>query len=172
MYDATAIKKPILALLTAAVCLVPMQAAAEEDDESRIPPLRDLPDFDATIPEEEPIPQPNQETISLIREGISLQTEVLETLRSIKDRESADAASEKLSRLAADLNRWGKTMDNRAQELGEEEEIVNEYEVNFLPTIRNISAEIRREGERLMTYGYFDSEKLKKALRELVIQTQ
>ena len=168
-------KKPLLPLLLCSLCVVPLYA---QEDDSGIPPLRDLPDFDAewvpqdTTPaaEEEPaLPEPNQETINLILKGVSLQREMLATLRNITDRKTADTASREIRRIAADLKVWGATLDARPVE---DEIIMGDYEVNFLPEIRQISAEIRREGERLGTYGYFGSKLLYESLTELIRQAQ
>lgn len=166
MHDASAIKKTIFSILMATACALP--AVANEDDESGIPPLRDLPDFDAMVPEDEALPQPNPETEALIREGVALQDKILKTLQSIKDRSTADAAAKEIRNLAAALKAWG---DKMIAHPVEDELIMGDYEVNFLPRIRQISAEIRREGERLNTYGYFGSTILKDALIDLVRQT-
>lgn len=168
-------KKPLLYLLTAALCAAPLYAEDEED--SGIPPLRDLPDFDAPMPEadtatpaeEEPLPQINQETINLILKGIELQKQMLTTLRGITDRKTADASAREIRRLAAELRVWGASMDTRPIE---DEIIMGDYEINFLPEIRQISVDIRREGERLSTYNYFGSKLLYESLIELVRQAQ
>ena len=122
MHDASAIKKTIFSILIATACSLP--AAANEDEESGIPPLRDLPDF--------------------------------------------DAAAKEIRNLAALLKAWGDTMIAHPVE---DELVMGDYEVNYLPKIRQTSAEIRREGERLKTYGYFGSTLLKDALIDLVRQT-
>lgn len=166
MHDASAIKKTIFSILIATACALP--AAANEDEESGIPPLRDLPDFDAMLPEDEALPQPNPETEALIREGVDLQVKILKTLQSIKDRGTADAAAKEIRNLAALLKAWGDTMIAHPVE---DELVMGDYEVNYLPKIRQTSAEIRREGERLKTYGYFGSTLLKDALIDLVRQT-
>ncbi len=167
--------KMLFQLLLCSLCVTPLSAQEEDSD---IPPLRDLPDFDAewvpedTTPavEEEPaLPEPNQETINLILKGLALQKEMLTTLRSITDRKTADSASRDIRRIAADLKVWGATLDARPVE---DEIIMGDYEVNFLPEIRQISAEIRREGERLGTYGYFGSKLLYESLTELIRQAQ
>lgn len=160
-------KKPLFYLLTAALCAAPLYAEDEED--SGIPPLRDLPDFDAPMPEAEPLPQINQETINLIIKGIELQKQMLTTLRSITDRKTADASAREIRRLAAELRVWGASMDTRPIE---DEIIMGDYEINFLPEIRQTSVDIRREGERLSTYNYFGSKLLYESLIELVRQAQ
>ncbi len=167
MHDASAIKKPLYSLLLATVCALP--AIANADDESDIPPLRDLPaDLDSFMSEEEGLPQANPETEALIREGLTLQEQILKTLQNIKSRETADAASKDIHNLAAALKAWGDTMMNRPVE---DELIMGDYEINFLPKIRQNAAAIRREGERLYTYAYFGSVLLKEALIDLVRQT-
>lgn len=166
MHDASAIKKTIFSILIATACALP--ASANEDEESGIPPLRDLPDFDAMLPEDEALPQPNPETEALIREGVELQVKILKTLQSVKDRGTADAAAKEIRNLAALLKAWGDTMIAHPVE---DELVMGDYEVNYLPKIRQTSAEIRREGERLKTYGYFGSTLLKDALIDLVRQT-
>lgn len=160
-------------ILFAALGILPLYA---EDDDSGIPPLRDLPDFDAIgtpdaeiAPQEEQIPQPNAQTIALISKGLELQKELLAKLRNISDRKSADAASRDIRKIAADLKVWGATLDAHPVE---DEMIMSDYEVNFLPQIREVSVEIRREGERLSTYGYFSSRLLYESLTELVRQAQ
>lgn len=160
-------KKPLFYLLTAALCAAPLYAEDEED--SGIPPLRDLPDFDAPMPEAEPLPQINQETINLIIKGIELQKQMLTTLRGITDRKTADASAREIRRLAAELRVWGASMDTRPIE---DEIIMGDYEINFLPEIRQTSVDIRREGERLSTYNYFGSKLLYESLIELVRQAQ
>lgn len=176
MHDASAMKTSFFSLLLCVLCLSPLHAQEAESD-SGIPPLRDLPDFDAewipedtaTTEEEPALPEPNQETINLILKGISLQKEMLGALRSITDRKTADAASREIRRIAADLKVWGATLDARPIE---DEIIMGDYEVNFLPEIRQISADIRREGERLGTYSYFGSKLLYESLTELIRQAQ
>lgn len=147
-----------------------------DDSASDIPPLRDLPDFDAEwVPDdtapavEEALPQPNQETINLILKGIALQKELLGLLQGITDRKTADSTSREIRRVAADLKVWGTMLDARPIE---DEIIMGDYEVNFLPEIREISANIRREGERLSTYRYFSSKLLYESLIELIRQAQ
>lgn len=172
MHDASAIiTGRTLPLLLTLWAILPVAA-----DDSGIPPLRDLPDFDAMPPSDtevqpaqETLPQANEETIRLIGKGIELQRELLTRLRNITDRQSADAASRDIRRIAADLKVWGATLDARPVE---DEMIMSDYEVNFLPEIRQNSAEIRREGERLSTYGYFSSKLLYESLTELVRQAQ
>lgn len=167
MHDASAIKKTIYSLAIATLCALP--AMANEDNSSGIPPLRDLPDdLAGLITEDEALPQANPETEALIREGVALQEEILKALQSIKDRETADAAAKGIHNLAAALKAWGDTMMNLPVE---DELIMGDYEINFLPKIRQNSAAIRREGERLYTYAYFGSALLKEALIDLVRQT-
>lgn len=177
MHDASAVIRRfthLAAALCGAVCCV----AAAQDEDSGIPPLRDLPPLEGDIPQlgdagtEETLPAAptqNAETVELIRKGIFLQKELLEVLRSITDKTTADAASKHILRLATDLRVWGAALDTRPME---DEIIMGEYEREYLPLIDQFNREIRKESERLLTYRYFESTRLAQALVELVRQAQ
>ena len=176
MYDASAMKRTHqYMLLFCAACAIGTVAATEED--GGVPPLRDLPDFDSISTEEtntaeeeiSAFPDPNTETLALIQNGIQLQIEVLKTLQSIKDRKTADSAARDILKLATDLKIWGSKLDARPLE---DETIMEDYERNLLPEIRRISNEIKKESERIATYGYFGSQLLYESLVELVRQAQ
>lgn len=144
--------------------------ATEEDN--GIPPLRDLPDFDAMAEDTTPPtaePTANAETIKLIAEGITLQKKLLTTLHGITNKSTADAAAKEILRLSTELKIWGSKLDARP---AEDAEIMEDYERNFLPEIRKWSNEIRKESERINTYNYFGSALLYESLAELVIQAQ
>ena len=162
-------------ILLCSACAIGTASATEED--GGVPPLRDMPDFDAISTEDAAttdvdapaFPEPNTETLALIQNGIQLQIEVLKTLQSIKDRKTADTAARELLKLATELKMWGSKLDARPLE---DETIMEDYDRNFLPEIRRISAEIKKESERIATYGYFGSQLLYESLVELVRQAQ
>ena len=90
-------------------------------------------------------------------------------MQSIKDRKTADSAARDILKLATDLKIWGSKLDARPLE---DETIMEDYERNLLPEIRRISNEIKKESERIATYGYFGSQLLYESLVELVRQAQ
>lgn len=177
MHDASAVIRRLLRLAAAGLCGAVCCAGATEEDESGIPPLRDLPPLEGDIPQfgdEEVVdvpaaPTQNEETMELIRKGILLQKELLTVLRSITDKATADSAAKNILRLATDLRVWGTKLDARPVE---DEVIMGEYERKFMPTIDQLNREIRQESERLLTYQFFGSVRLEQALVELVRQAQ
>jgi hypothetical protein len=177
MHDASAVIRRLLRLAATGLCGAVCCAGATEEDDSGIPPLRDLPPLEGDIPQlgdEEPTavpaaPTQNQETLQLISKGIVLQKELLGVLRGITDKKSADNAAKKILRLASDLRVWGAALDARPVE---DEVVMGEYERKFMPTIDQLNREIRQESERLLTYQFFGSVRLEQALVELVRQAQ
>ena len=161
------------ATLCGAVCC----AGATEEEDSGIPPLRDLPPLEGDIPQLgdgadtvlPAAPTQNTETIEIIRKGILLQQELLTVLRGITDKQTADNSAKNILRLASDLRVWGATLDARPVE---DEVVMGEYEREYLPVIDQLNREIRKESERLLTYRYFESSRLAQALVELVRQAQ
>ncbi len=175
MHDATVLIRRHAHLVAMVLCCTVFPAFAE-DEESGIPPLRDLPPLEgdipqpeATIPEEPTAPVQNAETIAVIRKGIVQQKSLLDVLRSITDRTTADAAAKQILRIASDLRVWGAELDSRAPE---DEVVMGEYEREYLPIIEQLNREIRKESERILTYRFFGSARLYEALIELVRQAQ
>lgn len=177
MHDASAVIRRLTHLTAATLCGLACCAVATEEEDSGIPPLRDLPPLEGDIPQLgddaevtlPAAPTQNAETIEIIRRGILLQKELLTVLRGITDKQTADNAAKNILRLATDLRVWGATLDARPVE---DEVVMGEYEREYLPLIDQLNREIRQESERLLTYRYFESTRLAQSLVELVRQAQ
>lgn len=175
MYDASVLtaKRLHAAAALVACALLAQPLYAEQGEETGIPPLRDLPDFDTAWTEEDvsdiPMPEKNPQTVKLIKRGITLQRQVLQVLVNIKNKESADAAANIITDLTTELRRWGTEMEQLAPE---DATIIDEYRREHMGEIRLLSDTIRKEGERLNTYNYFGSDELKNELKEMVKNTR
>ncbi len=175
MYDAAILRaaslRALAALSLGALAMQPLCATATDDPD--IPPLRDLPDFDSEWTDENvadlPMPEKNPQTVKCIKRGIALQRQLLQIMLSIKDKTTADTAAKAITALTTELRRWGMEMEHLPQE---DAMIIDEYRRDHLGEIKLLSDTIRKEGERLATYGYFGSDDLKNELKEMVKNTR
>lgn len=107
-------------------------------------------------------------TITLIKQGIALQNKLIDILNTINNKSTADEASKLLDSYTQELLAWGATM----AECEPESESVMEAYKTYLIQIKENNVTLRQMGEIMLSYNYFGSTELKKALSRLVSATK
>lgn len=100
-----------------------------------------------------------------IIEGIRMQAMLHDTLATVKDKDSADAASAIIRRLTDELQKWAQSF---AALPPLDEDTRNQYEEKYLPSIRLMNARIKTQGERIASAEYYNSQTLPTELLKLV----
>ncbi len=100
-----------------------------------------------------------------IIEGIRLQAMLHDTLATVKDKDSADAASAIIRRLTDEMQKWAQGF---AALPPLDEDTRNLYEEKYLPSIRLMNARIKTQGERIASAEYYNSQTLPTELLKLV----
>lgn len=117
------------------------------------------------------IPNPDgtrKTTIALIKEGIALQDKLIDILNTINSKSTADEAAKQLDLYARELLAWG----SRMEECEPENESVMEAYKTYLIQIKENNAMLRQMGDIMLSYNYFGSTELKKALSRLISVTK
>lgn len=122
---------------------------------------------------EAPIALREKHTLSLqeqrIRVGIITLGKLHQTLSAIQDKASAEAAVAPVLRAGEELRAWAQTFTTLPP-LSEEEQA--HYEERYLPIIRKLNRQIKRQGERLASAEYYGSMNLAGALVRIVHNNQ
>ena len=100
-----------------------------------------------------------------IIEGLRLQALLHDTLGSVKDKDSADAAAAIIRRLTDEMQQWAQGF---AALPPLDEDTRNHYEEKYLPAIRLMNARIKTQGERIASAEYYNSQTLPTELLKLV----
>lgn len=116
-------------------------------------------------PEEAPLPLQEQR----IRMGIVTLGKLNQTLSAINDKDSAEAAVAPVLRAGEELRIWAQTFTTLPP-LSEGEQAL--YEERYLPIIRRLNRQIKRQGERLASAEYYGSINLAGALVRIVHTNQ
>ena len=117
------------------------------------------------------IPNPDgtrKTTIALIKEGIALQDKLIDILNTINSKTTADEAARQLDIYARELLAWGSKME----ECEPENESVMEAYKTYLIQIKENNVMLRQMGDIMLSYNYFGSTELKKALSRLITVTK
>lgn len=117
------------------------------------------------VPEEANIPLQEQR----IRMGIITLGKLNQTLSGISDKDSAEAAVASVLRAGEELRIWAQTFTTLPP-LSEEEQSL--YEERYLPIVRRLNRQIKRQGERLASAEYYGSMNLAGALVRIVHSNQ
>ncbi len=99
-----------------------------------------------------------------IRTGIILLAKLYKTLTGVEDGTSAQAAVPIVVELTRELQEWGQmvpTLPPCSQE------VMDAYELKYMPVIRKINDYLRVQGERLAAANYYESRDLLDALLAL-----
>lgn len=107
-------------------------------------------------------------TIARIKQGIALQHKLIEILNTINSKATADQAAELLDAYTQELLAWGSAM---AECEPESEAVMDAYKT-YLLQIKENNVTLRQMGEIMLSYNYFGSTELKKALSRLVSATK
>lgn len=117
------------------------------------------------VPEEANIPLQEQR----IRMGIITLGKLHQTLSGISDKDSAEAAVASVLRAGEELRIWAQTFTTLPP-LSEAEQSL--YEERYLPIVRRLNRQIKRQGERLASAEYYGSMNLAGALVRIVHSNQ
>lgn len=104
-----------------------------------------------------------------IRTGIILLAKLYKTLAGVEDSTGAQAAVPIVVELTRELQEWGQmvpTLPLRSQE------VMDAYELKYMPVIRKINDYLRVQGERLAAAKYYESRDLLDALLALYSSVQ
>lgn len=104
-----------------------------------------------------------------IRSGIMILAKIYQSLASVQDRDSAQAAVPTLVQLTRELQAWGRGIANLPP-LSESTRVA--YEARYTSTIRKLNDHLRAQGERLAASDYFGSKDLSTALISLYVSAQ
>ena len=100
-----------------------------------------------------------------IIEGIRLQAHLHDTLATVKDKETAEAAAVSIRRLTLKMQKWAQGF---APLPPLDEDTKAQYESKYLPAIRTLNARIKAQGERIASAEYYGSLTLPSELLKLV----
>ncbi len=130
--------------------VLPMSATGQQAGTSS-PEVREE---EATLPPEE----------KHIRTGIILLAKLYKTLTGVEDGTSAQAAVPIIVELTREMQEWGQMVPTLPLR---DQEVIDAYELKYMPVIRKINDYLRVQGERLAAANYYESRDLLDALLAL-----
>ena len=103
-----------------------------------------------------------------VRTGIAILAKMLDTLATVQDRDTAEAAVAPLMRLGDQLTLWAKATATLPP-LSELERM--ELEDRYMPVIKRVNDRIKSQGERIAAAEFYGSRNLPAALVHIVQAT-